>query len=490
MKDITRKQSREALLTLLGFTFAYLANFARVRFSGLRLTGCLLMLLLAIGTPALADNPLQLNDFARMIPLTLSGRGALHELPLPAEVYARGERSDLGDLAVFNGAGEIVPFTLLRPTPAKAPLVQRELPLFPLSGAVLRQPGGIALLLRTDQHGSVVNLNTAAGTAQEATIIGYIVDASGLDQAIAGFDIALAPGSKSYMGTLRVETSDDLQKWRQQASGALAALSAGERQLSRERIEFPAVKSRYFRLTLGPEPGAPRLASVTARLETPQMAAQRESASYRIVPVKGKSGEYLARSSGHMPVDRLRLVFPDENSLASVTLLSRRDDKCPWIERGRGTFYRLRRDSGVVESSALEIAPTSGRQWLIRVQQPSGGPGGNLPQLEVGWQPHRLIFAARGEAPFRLAYGSARTGQVSLGDSTIAAGLEGWEKQQIKPLPAQAGVSLESGGRQALRQRIAGATWRKVLLWGALLLGVLLLARMAWKLLQEMRSAG
>jgi hypothetical protein len=340
--------------------------------------------------------------------------------------------------------------------------------------------------VRTDEHGAIVTLNTAAGTASGATVTGYIVDASALNRPVSGFDIGLTPSAPGFVGTLRVESSNDLRDWRQHTVGAVATLSAGDQRLNRSRIEFSAIQTRYYRLCISPEQGAPRINTVTPRFEALQTVQHRETARYIITPAKDKSGEYLTRSDGYMPVDRLRLLFTDENSLAGVTILSRQNDKSPWVERGCGTFYRLRRDATVVESGALEIAPTTDRQWLIRVHPSGGGLGNRLPQLEVGWQPHRLIFAARGDAPFRLAYGSARTGPDTLRDDSIAAGLANWEQQRIKPLPALAGASVKSGGRQALKPRIPATTWRKVLLWGALLSGVLLMAGMAWRLVKEM----
>ncbi len=439
-------------------------------------------------TPALADNTLNISDFARVMPLTFSGNGALYELPLPTEVYVWSKRHDVRDLAVFNGQGEVVPFTLVAPATVRTPLPGRDLPLFPLNGSERQQRGDIALQVRTDEHGAIVKLNTAQAPASGDRVVGYIADASTLDQPVNGLDLALKPGSHGYLGAVQVECSDDLQQWRPHASGSIATLSAGERRLSRERIEFPAVKARYFRLSISPEQGAPRIESVTARLEPLSATQKREKLSVILTPVKGRDGDYLARTSGHLPVDRLRLVFPDENSLAQVTFLSRPDDKSPWIERGSGTFYRLHRDTGVLESTPLEITATTDEQWLIRVRQPGGGLGSNLPQLEVGWQPHRLIFTARGEPPFRLAYGSARNGLDSLQDDGLTLGLTTWEQQGIKPLPAQAGASQESGGRLALQPGVSAATWKKLLLWSALLLGVLLLARMAWQLAREMKS--
>lgn len=448
-----------------------------------------LLFVMTTSVIARANDTPQLHDFARMMPLTLSGTGALYELPLPAEIYKWSKRRDLGDIALFNGADEIVPFTLLLPSPVKTSATGEQLPLFPLSASVQQRPGNIAMQVRTDEHGAIVTLNTSSGRASDGPVTSYIVDASALNRPVSGFDIGLTPSAPGFVGTLRVESSNDLRDWRQHTVGAVATLSAGDQSLNRSRIDFLAIQARYYRLCISPGQGAPLINTVTPRFEALQTVQHRETASYIITPVKDKSGEYLARSDGYMPVDRLRLLFTDENSLAGVTMLSRQDDKSPWVERGCGTFYRLRRDASVVESGALEIAPTTDRQWLIRVHPSGGGLGSSLPQLEVGWQPHRLIFAARGDAPFRLAYGSARTGQGNLRDDNIASGLSDWEKQQIKPLTAQAGPSVESGGRQALKPRIPSITLRKVMLWGALLSGVLLLAGMAWRLVNEMGLA-
>jgi len=446
----------------------------------------ILLTIVTIGTSALADDSPNIKDFARMMPLTLSGIGALYELPLPTEVYTGSTRRDLGDLALFNGAGEIVPFTLLQPSPVKTSATGQQLPLFPLTATSHTSSGNFAMQVRTDGSGAIVTLNKAPGAATGAPVTSYIVDAVALNRPVSGFDFGLTPAASGFIGTLRVDSSYDLQQWRQHAVGAVATLAAGEQRLNRSRVEFPAVQARYYRLCITPAPGAPRIDTVIPRFETIQTKQRREAARYVITPVTGKSGEYLAQSDGYMPVDRLRLIFPDENSLAGVTILSRHDDTSPWIERGCGTFYRLRREAAAVESGALEITSTTDRQWLIRVHPSGGGLGSRLPQLEVGWQPHRLIFAARGYAQFRLAYGSARTGQGTLRDDSIAAGLAKWEKQQIKPLPAQAGPSMESGGRQALKPRIPATIWRKVLLWGALLSGVLVLAGIAWRLVREM----
>jgi len=467
----------------------FVAALRSLRETGFRVFIPLLLHAMLLSPAYGADSGPELSDFARLIPLTLTGNSALHKLPLPAEVYSGAQIPDLGDLAVFNGAGEVVPFTLVQQPSAGTVVARRKLPLFPVSGSTRLQQGNLSMQVRTDEHGTIVNLTSTPGKGTPAKVTSYIVDATSLDRTVNGFDFDLNPGGKEYIGSVRVAISDDLQHWQEHACGALAILTAGSQQLSRSRIEFPAVKSRYFRLTVDPEQGVPRIAAVSARLESAVAPPERSTARYFMNPVKGQAGDYLVRTGGRMPVDRLRVALSDDNSLAGVTFFSRTDSKSPWIERGSSTFYRLRRDSSLVESAALEIVPTTDRDWLLRIRQPGSTLDGRLPMLEVGWQPQELIFAARGESPFHLAFGSARSGVNNMRDDSIAAGLAAWEKQQIRPLPALAGASVESGGKSALRPIIPATTWRKLLLWGALLGGVLILARMAWKLAREMGSA-
>lgn len=432
-----------------------------------------------------ADSSPQMTDFARMMSVRLAGSGPLHELALPAEVYGGVTRPDLADLALFNGAGEVVPFTLVRPAPENTVMERRSLPLYPLAAAGGRQPGNLALRVHTDEHGADLTLDSTPGGMAPAGVSGYVVDARGLQAPVSGFDLELNGDGRTFLGTVRVETSDDLRQWREHAIGALATLFAGKRELHRSTVQFPTIASPYYRLTVCPEAGAPRISGATARLAAP-VNAKREQWRYPLTPVKGEAGAYLVRTGGNMPVDRMRLAFTTDNSLAGVTLFSRPDDRSSWIERGHGVCYRLRRDATLLESAPLEIPPTTDRQWLIRLRQPGSGFGGALPVLEVGWQPARLIFAARGEPPFSLAYGSARTGDESLQDDSMAGILDTWEHQQVRPLPATVGASQETGGRAALRPRLPAKTWKKLLLWCSLFGGVLILARMAWQLAREL----
>lgn len=445
-----------------------------------------ILLSLLCCTSAHADGEPQLSDFARTMPLSFSPGGAIYELSLPVEVYRWTRSHGLYDVAVFNGRGEVVPFALVTQAAVHTDVAVHPVPVFQLAGDQRESGGNVAVQIRTDGLGAIVNLNTAAVRGMSQPVTGYLIDASSLDKPVAGFDLDLTSTVTNYLGTVRIEVSDDLHQWRYHSSGAVATLTADGKHFAQQRIEFPAVKAKYFRLVPEQNAQALRVSGAAARLNSPVATPARNSSDFVIHSVRGKRGEYLVETDGFMPIDRLRLRFADDNSVAGVTFLSRSDDKSPWCVRACGTFYRLQRDGRVVESPPLEIQPTSDRHWLIKVQHPGGGFGSSLPRMEVCWLPHRLIFTARGAGPFRLAYGSGRTGLDALRDDAIMATLVTWEKDNIKPATATAGPSSESGGKAVLREHIPAATWKRLLLWGALLLGVLLLARMAWHLGREM----
>ncbi|MCI5212148.1 MAG: DUF3999 family protein, partial [Candidatus Electrothrix sp. ATG2] len=96
----------------------------------------LLALLLFCGSPVQAagaeDNtPLQRQDFAYGMDLTISGSNPIYGLTLPAEVYRGCTRANLGDLRVFN-ASHPVPHLLRIQVSKETKRAAQVLPFFPL----------------------------------------------------------------------------------------------------------------------------------------------------------------------------------------------------------------------------------------------------------------------------------------------------------------------------------------------------------------------
>jgi hypothetical protein len=106
-----------------------------------------------------------------------------------------------------------------------------------------------------------------------------------------------------------------------------------------------------------------------------------------------------------------------------------------------------------------------------------------MPILYAGWVPQKIVFAARGEAPFQIAYGSARALPAGYPIETL---VPGWRNDARPKLPqAQTLPEHLLGGAASLQRQYDRKTWG---LWTALVLGVAVLGWMAWRLAKQMQS--
>ena len=442
-------------------------------------------------------------DFAYGIPLEVDGKEALYEVTFPAAAYRGVVRADLADVRVFNAAGEVVPHAFRpRRTAGTESVAPVALTLFPLKAAAGSDVDRISIRVRRGPggHSSVDVTSTGARTGPtEKRTVGYLVDLTALDRALRAIEFEWPPVPDGFAGKLRVDASDDLGTWRTVVAAApLVSLEVAGQRLQQKRVELPQQKVKYLRLSWvlqGTQAALPEFASARGEPVDKIVEAAREWAQAE--PARGeKPGEYLFDLLGRHPVDRVRFHLPEPNTVVQVELLARDKSDAPWRPVTRGMAYRLRRDGSEITSPELSVGVTTDRYWLLRVDQRGGGVGAGTPKLEAGWVPHSLVFAARGAPPFQLAYGNRDAkpaafaiealipGYRDAGGLTIRAAKAG-PQQTISVSGAQALEQRELGGEARLRDAI---DWKRWSLWGALVLGVLILGAMAWRLVRQLNE--
>ncbi|HEX6136646.1 MAG TPA: DUF3999 domain-containing protein [Casimicrobiaceae bacterium] len=433
---------------------------------------------------ALAQAP---ADFAMRQPLAVGGDKAFFRVELPDAVYDNAARPDLGDLRVFNGDAAAVPYAFLPPpSPQRVDTGGRPLAIFPLTVDTTRPDAGdLSISLRRGATATTVDIRTRAGAPVSGSrVVGYLLDASpDADPLVA---LTLRWRSTANVTTrARVDASDDLAAWRTLvASAPLVMLEYDGRRLSRDRIEFAPTTARYLRVTwLTPE--APELASVVGHIGDRLVDAPRRVRKAAGVPDASSPGAFTFDLGAALPVDRVTLELPDINTVAPVSWQARVTPQEPWRSVGDSIVYRLRRDGGEVVNAEHPIAPAASRYFRARIDPKSGGVGATPPTLAAGWYAREIVFAARGNGPFELAYGSRSVTPAALAIETLVPGYAA-----RKPLPDNVGVAQvsaapTSASRTAMREPLDFKRW---LLWGSLVAAALLLGFMALRLAQQMRD--
>lgn len=449
-----------------------------------------LLLLLPLLAHA-ATAPLHPDDFAYGMTLQGEGEGALYGFALPDEVYRHTVRSDLADLRIFNGNGEVVPH-LLQHNPASEEIRQRlALPFYPLYADEVASGGETTLRIVPGQQGAVIDLRAQSPQeAKQRTISYFILDASALQQPIRQLAFRWQAGDETFITTVTVEQSSDLSHWQPLASGSLAELLYGDARMQRNEISLSGGHKPYLRVSWPLGARGVRLVAAEAEVAQPGAEPLWHWGGAQERPA-AEADRYEFEALGRYPVERLQVVLPQENTMVRATISSTDEpQRGPWRVRYQGVLYSLRHEGGRIESGELPIAISNDRYWRIEVEQAGGGLGAGTPRLQLGWRPHRALFIARGTPPFTLAFGSARSEHLAQDRAVagwLAAQQRGGAVVEMKTVQPQPLHTL--GGESRLRPLPPPLPWKRWLLWGVLIIGVLAMLAMARSLYRQMNRS-
>lgn len=249
-------------------------------------------------------------------------------------------------------------------------------------------------------------------------------------------------------------------------------------------LTLSADGNRYLLLILDAQSKAPALNSVTA------LAERREPESTRIEldaqADRVSDEEAVWRWARPQPLTSLRISLAGEGVLP-VELAWRSGENEPWQPLTKTVLYQL-------DGKRSDDIPLSGQPVeAVRMKTINARLSASLPAISGARDKYQLVFNTQGKGPYMLAWGNraAQKADVAL-DMLIPPSLR--KTQSVNDLPlavAQEDVML--GGEARLTATSAAeqqSSWKTLLVWGALIFGVVVLALMAWRIWREVKKSG
>lgn len=460
-----------------------------------------------LAAPALAEAPLRPDNFGQRAVIATADGGPFYRVNLPIAVYQGVKRPDLGDLRVFNGRGEVVPYALLREqAQTQSRQSEHEVPFFPLPAAAGANGDATALSVTVRQtgDGTLVAVRQSPQSVKAAGAVrGVVIDASKLrDKAVRSLRLGVGRSSAPFHSYV-LETSSDLQHWRLLKSDAqLVHLSHEGHQVVNERTEWQGGADRYLRLTWAEPEQAPAIRSVQLGVIETAPGEPVEIWSPWLTPRVVENNVYEYALPGYLPLEKLRFDLPQINTLTPVNIQRlvpaserrghRHRSEAYWETLSRTVLYRLQSPQGEIRSPDIELFRFPEARLRLVADARAGGIGAEPPSLQVGFVPHVLVFLARGEGPFVLAWGADAVSSGELPVSTLLPGYEGVHKLKagIATLSLSAGATTATaapaGSKGADKVAEPSSKW---ILWSVMIVGLLVLASMARSLLGQLRPA-
>jgi len=439
------------------------------------------------------------EDLRSKASITVSGTDPFQRIELPFEAY-RDTRRDLGDLRVLNAKGEAVPLAFVgEAVPEREKPVNVRLPQFAVTTLApsTAASGRVEIHVRTSPDGTLRYVESRSPTARALTMIprpaAYLLDASKVEFPVGAlvFDWEVKQGAEIVK--VNVEASDDLQGWRTVASrAALVRLEQAGQSLGQNQVALRGVKARYYRITWD---GSPFVLKAVDAESAPKNARQQDPRKVTTATAtRTKDGDFVYDLGARLPVEAIRVVFPDVNSVAPFDIAVRDARGLPptgtgfengaWRTVTSATFYRISRQGVEIASQPLEIGVQSAREWRLHPQVKSAGDG-QPPTLEAQWRPAELVFVAKGEGPFALAFGDKDARATAIPVSSL---IPNYERGAERKLPMATVGAVTTAPPPPPPAQLFGQSPKKLALWAVLIGAVLLLAFMAYRLHGQMKT--
>ena len=437
-------------------------------------------LVVSLAAPLHAQDP-QKEDFAYGIAVRPSAEAPLYRVRLPLAVYRSVTRSDLGDLRVFNAGGALVPHELWSAlNEEEVELREIEARVFPLPEATPEELSAIRVQIESGAGSASVSLAPGAASKGVAAYLLELPDWGSIDSSYVVERLVLHwdEPREGFVRKLRVEESTDLSSWRTLTSAVVADLRRGGERLLRNELRLSSKVARYLRLASeGPLPMTLGRATLQLSSETEHV----ETVWLDILGLRPEEEGLLFETPGPVLVEEVEVLPSEMNTWTEVQLFSRPDTKAPWVRRAGTAVYRFEVDREELAETRLDARGTRDRHWRIATDEAGGGFGGSLPVVRVGYRPDDVVFVARGEPPFEIAFGSRGLGPPPRASESLRALASSGDERLVPSTELALGEPQTLAGERAVSAPLV-PDWKRFVLWGVLgaaSLALLLTARAA-----------
>lgn len=503
-----------------------------------------LALALATVSSVHAQSPIVLRGngpFYRLeLPLAVHGIAAFDDLRDLRVRNGAGQAVPFGWLDAEPEAAQAVPASL------RAPLF--ALPPVPRGGSVdtSTAPADELLSLKMRPDGSIALARVAAvpsAAAVLAPVAEWVIDASQVTGALVQIRFELAAGPMGLF-PYTLEGSEDLRQWHRLGSDdQLVRLRHGEQTIERLAVALDQVRTRFLRLRWQSPALAPQLSAAWLdSVQQPELSVHAIAWGAEVRPSACGVDYCDYPAPRGLPLQSLRVVLGQPNTLAPVRLSSVSEPRAATSERparprnalyvlrhglhasreahksqggfvqGGGpaanetlladtTVFRLNQPAGEARSSPIAMDGGVHTRLRLRTEGPIAALGASPPSLLFGARPRALVFLAQGQTPFVLNWNAnAQTALEGPGPLPLAQLIPGYQPGHAPTLgeasvtlaqaavPAVPAVPATPGVAETESKAQPASSSRKLWLWSALGVGLLLLGGMAWSLLSGLKA--
>lgn len=416
-------------------------------------------------------------------------------IDLTEDVYRKVKHRYLSDIRISNSSKDLVPMRIINKNDSiDYQVLETSLPLFKINQT--KSTHVTTKQIRTTRSGvsedytvttSKSLLNYLKSEEQQPDNV-YYIDASSLkDKKIYSLDLDWKfkqAGNRVFY--VNIQASNDLQHWQIiNSKQKLLEIKIGNKKVLENRIQLNRQNYAYFRLAFDEFPSV-QLNKVRAGLLDQSIIKNNELLQITEIS-KQTANEITWETGGFYPIESIEVDFKQKNLITGVKVYSRYRNKDKWRFVRNESLYSLYYEGEELNNNSIHINAINHKYW--RVVFDENVSSDNIEQVQMSWRPHQIQFMAQGQGPYTLLLGNSKL--ISPANNqwfnklpeeirgkifSDKANLTGEVKQQTKRVQKDTTPLFDKKNQKQ---------W---MFWGLLTLILILLIRMASKLLSEVKD--
>lgn len=414
---------------------------------------------------------------------------------LSEDVYRHVKHKNLSDIRITNADGDLVPMRIMKAGDTiEYEYTQTSLPLFKINQTIGTNVS--TKQVRTTRFGqsenytvktskSFLNYLKTEETQQDNV---FYIDATSLNEhKIASLILDwefLDQGNRVFY--LELQASNDLTNWNTLYSRKkMLDIHIANKHVLENKLLLNHQTYAYYRLTFH-KPPYPQITQVTAQLTSQEIHIKNKILSVRNLNIETVN-EVKFQLDGHFSIESMKIDFNQKNLITNVRLYSKQREKDKWKFIKQDMLYSLEYQGDEISENILHTNPSNHRFWRLVFDKNVNN--NSLSKIDLGWRPHHVQFIAQGEAPYTLVYGNSKIKRpadsywyhklpVKLRSKMFSSNVQLIDAVETKQVTI-------NNHKKPLLDKTNQKQW---VFWGLLVLILILLIRMASKLLSEVKG--
>lgn len=454
-----------------------------------------------------------------------TGEGPYYRLNLPVAIYQTAAHVDLRDVRVHNANGELVPHAWLQNESTTQEITSRLVDFFPITSTAGRNTkdtpsdlNDLSLEFKQNADGSLLRVRTKISADKRATKTDSIIDVSQIKGNLLQARFEVDENAEGLF-PFSLDASDDLRHWYTISNEEqIAILKRPNGKIERLTSELYGKRAKFLRLRWHDAAATINIKSITidSVIQNDVAAPLQWSTIIKSARCAENYCDYLLPAN--TPIDSLRINLNEANTLASIMVLGQlpprgaeqyhyhrnplhilrhktrpqNDPASTLVWLAQAVSYRLTQGDGEIRSENLAMDGGIYTHLRIQTEGEIGMLGKVAPSIQVGTMPRSLIFLGRGSAPYSLTWGAEVKQASALPLATLIPGYQPKQalaaSDAIVDIPFKLSPTINAAQEPIalVHQEQTTKPEKKLWLWAALVVGLVLLGGMAWSLFKSM----